>query len=63
MCVTDRHDTTLAVKVALNPNQPTNRFKHSSTNVHIFLIWTDLTLKSEHYFVTETIKNFLLPIV
>ena len=22
MCVTDRHDMTLAVKVALNPNQP-----------------------------------------
>ena len=27
MCITDRHDMTLAVKVALNPNKPTKHYR------------------------------------
>ena len=55
MCVNDRHDMTLAVKVALNPNttnQPTNQALglfwgvgvYSKNNIHI--VQSDLVMYS-----------------
>ena len=41
MCVTDRHDMTLAVKVALNPNttnQPTNLYAAALDFFHMISI-------------------------
>ena len=50
MCVTDRHDMTLAVKVALNPNT-TNQMIHDTKQVIILIrdkktilfVWKNLT--------------------
>ena len=38
MCVTDRHDMTLAVKVALNPIQPTKPSVHIRLSLDAIII-------------------------
>ena len=44
MCVTDRHDMTLAVKVALNPNT-TNNQPTSFTTHHVLFPWSGKTFQ------------------